>query len=160
MSVGGWIAIGVVVLMALALGNLVIRRRREAPTRSWISGQPVLFSTTALVRIRASGAEGRGWRALKSRAGTRLVVHSGGLEATGTANGFSSGTQMLSEGTTMWRDQVGWDGSPVGKSDCIRLHGSDGVRIRDWAVTPKDASVDELWDALDEAGVTPSPRPD
>lgn len=143
--------------LAFAFGLQVRRRRQEAPLRDWIAGQPVIFETRALVRILASGLEGSGWVTLKSPAGARLVVHMGGLEASiGSANVLVSGNFMRTSDATMWRDRLGWQGTAVGRRECIRLHGFDGRRVRDWAVFPRGSSIEEVWQALLGAGVKPA----
>jgi len=150
-------AVAVLTVLALAFGLQVRRRRQEAPLRDWIAGQPVVFETRALVRILASGLEGSGWVTLKNPAGARLVVHMGGLEASiGSANVLVSGNFMRTSDATMWRDRLGWQGTALGRQECIRLHGFDGHRARDWAVTPRGSSIEEVWQALLGVGVKPS----
>jgi hypothetical protein len=128
--------------------------------KDWISHQPVLFDTGALVKIRAFGSDGFGWGTLKSPGGARLVIHGGGIEATiGVGDGLLAGNSMRSSDATMWRDRVGWGGTFIGKSDCIRLHGFDGRTTRDWAVTPRGTSIDEVWQALLAVGVTAAEFP-
>lgn len=157
MSGSTWFAVVVLAGLALAFGLLVRRRRQEAPLRDWIAEQPVVFETQALVRIRASGVEGSGWGTLKSPAGARLIVHMGGLEASiGSANVLASGNFMRTSDATMWRDRVGWAGTAIGRQECIRLHGFDGRRARDWAVTPRESSIEEVWQVLLGVGVKPS----
>jgi hypothetical protein len=151
MSGAAWFSVVVLAGLALSFGLLARRRRQEAPFRDWIAEQPVVFETRALVRIRASGIEGSGWATLKSPAGARLIVHTGGLEASiGAANILVSGNFMRTSDATMWTDRIG-------RRECIRLHGFDGRRAhRDWAVTPREASIEEVWQALLGVGVTPS----
>ena len=150
MSGGMWFSVVVLAGLALAFGLQVRRRRQEAPLRDWIAEQPVVFETQALVRIRASGLEGSGWGTLKSPTGARLVVHIGGLEASiGSANVLVSGNFMRTSDAVMWRDRFG-------RRECIRLHGFDGRRARDWAVTPRGSSIEEAWQALLGVGVKPS----
>jgi hypothetical protein len=157
MSAGAWIAIVVVAGVAIAVVLLLRRQRQEQPLRDSITAQPVRFATSALVRIRASGAVGFGWRTFKGRGRARLVVHAGGIEATiGRGDRFISGNFMRASDATMWRDRMGWGGSFIGKRDCIRLQGFDGRTTADWAVTPRDTPLDEVWQALLAVGVTPA----
>lgn len=146
----------VVVVMALAGGSLVLRQRRESPMRDWVRKQPVLFEARAAILIHARGMEGVGWAILKGAGWPRLVVHAGGLEASIAGfDGLVSGNTILTEGATMCRDRLG--AFPiVGNHDCIRLIGNDGTGVREWRVSPRDRSVDELWAQLATAGVTPS----
>jgi hypothetical protein len=157
MSAGNWFSVVVLALLALSFGLLARRKRQEAPLRDWIAEQPVVFETRALVRIRASGLEGSGWGTLKSPAGARLIVHMGGLEASiGSANVLVSGNFMRTSDATMCRDRVGWAGTAIGRQECIRLHGFDGRRARDWAVTPRGSSIEAVWQLLLGVGVKPS----
>jgi hypothetical protein len=146
MSWGEWFPVVVGAGLALGIGFEVRARRQEAPLRTRIAGQPVVFETRALMRIRASWPEGSGWVTLKSPAGARLIVHTGGLEATiASAHVLAEGHFMRTSDATMWIDQFG-----------IRLHGFTGRGIRDWAVTPRGSSIEEVWQALLGAGVNTS----
>ena len=101
--------------------------------------------------------QGNGWGTLKGAGWPQLVVHLGGLEATiGAFDGLVSGNTMLTEGTTMRRERL--SGFPIvaGNRDCIRLVGNDGTGPREWKVSPRDTSIDELWAQLLAAGVTPT----
>jgi hypothetical protein len=150
MSGGAWFSVFVLAGLALGFGLEVRRRRQETPLRNWIAAQPVVFETRALVRIRASGLEGLGWGTLKSPLGARLIVHMGGIEATiGSANVLIAGHFMRASDATMWRDRFGM-------RECIRLHGFDGRGARDWAVTPRGSSIEEVWQALLGVGVNTS----
>lgn len=157
MTPGSWLLVVVVVLVVVALAALVLRQRRESPTRVWVREQPVLFKTRAAILIHARGMQGNGWGTLKGAGWPQLVVHLGGLEATiGAFDGLVSGNTMLTEGTTMRRERL--SGFPIvaGNRDCIRLVGNDGTGPREWKVSPRDTSIDELWAQLLAAGVTPT----
>ena len=150
MSGGAWFPVVVAAGLAVGIGFEVRARRQEAPLRSWIAGQPVVFETRALVRIQASWPEGSGWVTLKSPAGARLIVHTGGLEATiASAHVLAEGHFMRTSDATMWRDQFGM-------RECIRLHGFTGRGTRDWEVTPRGSSIEEVWQALLGVGVNTS----
>lgn len=147
----------VVVVIALAAGSLVLRQRRESPTRGWVREQPVLFEAEAVILIHARGVQGIGWAVLKGAGRPRLVAHAGGLEATiAPFDTLVSGNTILTEGATMCRDRLGAFPIVGGNHDCIRLIGSDGTGVREWRVSPRDRSVDELWAQLATAGVTPT----
>jgi hypothetical protein len=150
MSWGEWFSVVVGAGLALGIGFEVRARRQEAPLRTWIAGQPVVFETRALMRIRASWPEGSGWVTVKSPAGARLIVHTEGLEATiASAHVLAEGHFMRTSDATMWLDQFGM-------RECIRLHGFTGRGTRDWAVTPRGSSIEEVWQALLGAGVNTS----
>jgi hypothetical protein len=143
--------------MAVAIVLLVRRQRREAPTHDWVRDQPVLFEASAAILIHARGMEGSGWGALKGAGWPRLVVHLGGIEATiGPFDGLVSGNAMLTAGATMRRDRLPAFPIVAGNHDCISLMGNDGTGPREWKVSPRDTSIDELWEQLLAAGVSPS----
>lgn len=143
--------------VALAGCLLVLRQRRECPTRDWIRNQPVLFEASAAILIHARGMRGKGWVALKGAGWPRLVVHAGGLEASiAPFDWMVSGNTILTEGATMRRDRLGAFPIVGGNHDCIRLVGNDDTGVREWRVSPRDRSVDELWAQLATAGVAPS----
>ena len=137
--------------------RLVMRQRKEAPLTSMIESQPVMFSTPALVRIRSTDESG-GWGTLEGPGGARLLIRPDGLEVTvGFGDGFASGRFLRSSDASMWRDHVGWAGLSIGERETIRLRGFDGRTTRDWAIAPRGTSLDEVWQALLDAGVTPTP---
>ena len=153
-----WFVIVVGALAVFVFTGNELRRRREAPTRELVHGQPVIFATRAAVLIRARGAEGGNWGVLKKGTGSpELVVHSGGLEVTiGAFDGLIGGNTMLIEGATMRRERLGAWPLVSGNRDCIRLCGNDGTGPREWKVSPRDTSIDEVWMQLVAAGVTPT----
>jgi hypothetical protein len=152
-----WFGIVFAILAAVGIGSLVQRQRRESPTRDWIRNQPVLFEARAAIQIHARGRQGNGWGSLKGGGWPRLVVHLGGIEATiGAFDGLVSGNAMLTEGATMTRDRLPAFPFVAGDHDCITLVGNDGTGPREWRVSPRDTSIDELWAQLLAAGVTPT----
>jgi hypothetical protein len=155
---GTWFLIVWIVLAVVALTNFAVRRRRGAPSRKIVHGQPVTFATRAAVQIHARGMEGNGWVSLK-RAGQwpEFLVHSGGLEVTiGAFDVLALGNTMLLEGATMRRERLGPFPLVVGNHDCIRLRGTDGTDPREWKVSPRGTPIDEVWAHLVAAGVTPT----
>jgi hypothetical protein len=54
----------------------------------------------------------------------------------------------------MWLDRLGWGGTPIAQRECIRLDGNDanGTLL---AVSPKGRPIQQAWNALLQAGVTP-----
>ncbi|MGY2876547.1 hypothetical protein ACVW00_003737 [Marmoricola sp. URHA0025 HA25] len=146
-----------VVIALVGGGSLVLRQRRESPTRDWVREQPVLFEAKAAILVHARGMQGIGWALLKGAAWPRLVVHAGGLEATIAPFGsLVSGNAILTKGARMRRDRLGAFPIVGGNHDCIRLIGNDGTGVREWRISPRDRSVDELWAQLATAGVTPA----
>jgi hypothetical protein len=149
--------IAVVTLMLVALISQSVRRRRESPTRELVQVQPVIYSTRAAVLIHARGTQGSGWGSLKGAGWPQLVVHSGGLEVTiGAFDGLITGNTMLTEGATMRRERLPAWPLVAGNRDCITLRGSDGTGPREWKVSPRGTSIEEVWAQLIAAGVTPT----
>lgn len=147
----------VVVLMVVAITGQALRQRRESPTRDWVRKQPVLFTARAAILVHARGLQGNGWGALKGAGWPQLVVHAGGIEATiGAFDGLVSGNTMLTEGARMRLDHLSAFPIVAGSHDCIRLTGNDGTGPREWKVSPRSTSIDELWGQLLAAGVTPT----
>ena len=143
--------------MVVALAALAVRQRKESPTRDWVRQQPVLFKTSAAILIHARGMQGNGWGTLKGARWPQLVVHSGGLEATiGAFDGLVSGNTMLTEGASMRRERLWAFPIVAGSRDCIKLMGNDGTGPREWKVSPRGTSIDELWAQLLAAGVAPT----
>ena len=157
MTSGAWFVTAWAVLMAVALTSFAVRRRRQAPTRELVHGQPVIFATRATVLIHARGTEGNGWAAPKGIAWPELVVHPGGLEVTiGAFDGLLSGNTMLIEGATMRRERRPAWPLVAGNRECITLWGNDGTGPREWKVSPRGTPIDEVWAQLVAAGVTPT----
>ena len=154
-----WFVIVVGALAVFVFTGNELRRRREAPTRELVHGQPVIFATKAAVLIHARGGlEGNHWGVLKKGTGwPELVVHSGGLEVTiGAFDGMVGGNTMLIEGATMRRERLGAWPLVSGNHDSIRICGSDGTGPREWKVSPRGTPIDEVWAELVAAGVTPT----
>jgi hypothetical protein len=147
--------VGVGILVAI--GAQALRQRREAPTRGWIRKQPVLFTASAAILVHARGLEGSGWAALKGAGWSRLVVHVGGIEATiGVFDRLVSGNTMLTDGAQMRLGRLPAIPIVGGSHDCITLTGNDGTGPREWKVSPRSTSIEEVWAQLLAAGVTPA----
>jgi hypothetical protein len=59
----------------------------------------------------------------------------------------------LRAGTTrMWRDQVGWAGSALGRRACIHLAGRDETAEVELALSPL-SDFEDVWAALRQAGI-------
>jgi hypothetical protein len=136
--------------------RLQLRENRNAPLKQWVRSQPITFSGRALVRKRANG--GVGWVDLKSLSGVRLLVREQGIEvslAPPMDRIMSTAEYLRADEATMWRDSIGWSGSPIARRDCIRLDGTDVNGKIELAISPVDVSMDDAWNALVRAGVIP-----
>jgi hypothetical protein len=154
---GEWFIVVWCVLLVTALTLFVLRQQREAPTHDLVHGQPVIFATSAAVLIHARGSRGSGWSSLKGGGWPQLVVHSGGLEVTiGSFDGLVTGNTMLIEGAAMRRERLSIWPIVAGNRDCIRVWGNDGTGPREWKVAPRGTPIEEVWDQLVAAGVTPA----
>jgi hypothetical protein len=140
------------------IGRLLLRGRDNSPMKTWVRNQPVTFSTKALIRQRASVSNGFGWGTYKSPGGAQLLVRGQGIEVS-LAPPFdritSTGSFLSARETTMWIDRVGFGGSAIGATECIRLSGTDLNGQVDLAIRPT-CTADIAWQALLNAGVTPT----
>ena len=154
-----WFTVLWIVLFAVAILLMVKRQLRNRPLKSEILNDPVSYWTRALVRRRATGRGGAGWATFKGS--TQLIVRSHSVEVSMTSslgNLLAPGSYLRSWGATMWIDETGWLGSSIGQRQCIRLSGEDANGKVDLAVAPY-GSMDDAWQALLGAGVSPIDRP-
>ena len=144
-TAGSWFAVVVLALMVVVFGSLVQRQRRGRATRKCSPATGALHGQSCHSRSR-SGNAGQWLGTLKGLGWPQLVVHVGGLEATiGAFDVLVSGTTMLTEGATMRRERLPNFPLVSGNHDGIRLMGKDGTGEREWLVSPRDTSIDELW---------------
>lgn len=143
-----------VMIMILAIGNQVRRRRRAAPMASWVRGEPASYSTAASVRVR--GPDGA-WHDVKSGLGSsQLVVRGRYLEvslagATGLGGALGVSWFLFAGDVKMWVDEFGWLGTRLGRRQCIRLLGRDANGSVELAISPHSA-ISEVWEQLLAAG--------
>ena len=52
----------------------------------------------------------------------------------------------------MWRDEVGWAGTALGRRECIHLVGRDETAEVELALSPL-SNFEEVWAALRRAGI-------
>jgi hypothetical protein len=57
----------------------------------------------------------------------------------------------------MWRDEVGWAGTAVGRRECIHLAGRDETAEVKLALSPL-SNFEEVWAARCQAGIAASPE--
>jgi hypothetical protein len=108
MTFSTWFDSACVLGFPVALIHLVLRRRRESPTRMLVHGEPVIFATKAVAMVYVRGTWGHGWGGLNERGTQELIVHAGGLELTpGRFDGVVPVNTMLLEGSTMCRERLG-----------------------------------------------------
>ena len=128
----------VVVGSLIGVGRLQLRERHNNPMKAWVRSQSPTFSTKALVRQRASGGNGLGWGTYKSPAGSQLIIRGEGIGLPRSPIRLDKHTGSFFGGaeTTMWIDHVGFAGTSVGSTECIRLFGRDLNGKVDLAIRP------------------------
>ena len=145
--------------IAFGLIRLQVREVRNHTLKDWVLHQPQTFSCRALVRQKAIGMDGAGWVTYKSPAGAQLVVRTHGIVVS-LGSPFdrmmSTGRYLDARESTMWLDRVGWGGSSVGATECIRISGHDTNGSVELAVRPA-LPMETVWQALVGAGVRTTP---
>jgi hypothetical protein len=137
------------------------RREESCALQERVQSQPVMYTTKTFVRSRSqrlgnSWANRYTWVSwnLRYGGGPRLVVRTRGIEVSAPQGMLLERRSFFfsAEAATMWRDRIGWAGTPLGRRDCIRLQFGDPVEL---ALTP-ELGVEEAWQALISAGVRPT----
>lgn len=133
--------------------NRPLRTRQEAEVVFWARKQPVVYETRGFVRTRRPAKAWVNWHP-RLGGGPRLVVRQQSVEVSAPQGMMlESRTIVFPAGSaTMWLDQVGWAGLPLGRKDCIRIR---VPRRRHWievAITPVEG-VEAAWQALQRVGV-------
>ena len=136
------------------------RREESRALQEWVQSQPVMYTTKTFVRSRSerlgnNWANRYTWVSWNNRHSDvpRLVVRTRGIEVSAPQGMLLERRSFFfsAEAATMWRDRIGWAGTPLGRRDCIRLRFDDPIEL---ALTP-DSGVEEAWQALVNAGVRP-----
>ena len=129
--------------------------RRQAGEPASADERPVTYSNVAFVRTRRPFNSWVSWNYKPPRR-PKLSVRAGSFEVSASQGMLLEPRYFViqASGATMWRDRVGWAGTPVNRKDCIRVaaHDKRGRRI-EFALTPQDG-LENAWQALVDSGVT------
>jgi len=149
---GAVLVVLVVVVTVWQLASIRSREKSNHALAEWVHGQPESFSTRTFVR------EHFPWRwtnwSNSYAGGPVLSVRGSGIQLL-AGQGMVLESRNLyfdAAGSKMWRDSVGWGGTPIARKACIRLLSGEGRMRIDVALTP-EVGIEATWLALDEAGV-------
>src|SRR5215469_1656202 len=154
MSGGAIFSILVAALFAYVLIYRWVRQRRNRELNAWVQNQAVIYECAVLVRqCLHPGGNWFDWS--RSRGGgPRLLVRAGAIEVRAPQGMMLDSRDIcLRAGTArMWRDEVGWAGTALGRRECIRLVGRDETAEVELALSPL-SDFEEVWAALRLAGI-------
>ena len=144
----------VIVLLLCALIFTWVRQRRNRELNAWVQNQTVIYDCAVLVR--QCMHPGGNWVDWSQRlgGGPRLLVRAGAIEVRAPQGMIldSRDICLRADTTRVWRDEVGWAGSALGRRECIHLVGRDETAEVELALSPL-SNVGEVWAALRRAGV-------
>jgi hypothetical protein len=144
----------VIGLLSWTLIYAWVRQRRNRELNAWVQSQAVIYECAVLVR--QCMHPGRNWvdwsRSLGG--GPRLLIRSGAVEVRAPQGMMLHSRDICLRADTarMWRDEVGWAGTSLGRRQCIRLVGRDETAEVELALSPL-SNFDEVWAALRLAGI-------
>lgn len=154
MSAAGIFSVVVAVLLAYVLIFTGVRRRRNRVLNAWVQNRPVFYDCAVLVRqCMHPGGNWVDW-SRRLGGGPRLLIRAGAIEVRAPQGMvFDSRDICLRADTArMWRDEVGWAGSALGRRECIHLAGRDETAQVELALSPL-SNFEEVWAALRQAGI-------
>lgn len=154
MSGGEIFSFVVIALLSYVLIYTGVRRRRNRDLNAWVQNQTVIYDCAVLVRqCMHPGGNWVDWsRSLGG--GPRLLVRDEAIEVRAPQGMLLDSRDICLRADTarMWRDEVGWAGSGLGRRECIHLVGRDETAEVELALSPL-SNVEEVWAALGRAGV-------
>jgi len=132
-----------------------VRRRRNRELDAWVQNQPVIYECAVLVRqcMHPGGNWGDWSRSLGG--GPHLLIRDGAIEVR-APQGLRLDSRdicLRADTARMWRDEVGWAGTALGRRECIHLVGRDQTGEVELALSPL-SNFEEAWAALGRAGIT------
>jgi hypothetical protein len=136
-----------------------VRQRRNDELNAWVDSQPVIYDCAVLVRqCMHPGGNWVDW-SRRLGGGPRLLVRAGAIEVRAPQGMVVDSRDICVRADTarMWRDEVGWAGSALGRRECIHLLGRDETAEVELALSPL-SSFEEAWAALHQAGVVAAAR--
>jgi hypothetical protein len=153
-TAGGIFSLAVVCLLAYVLIHTAVRRRRNRGLDAWVRNQPVIYNCA--VQVRQCMHPGRNWVDWSGSlgGGPRLLVRAGAIEVRAPQGTVLDSRDICLRADTarMWRDEVGWAGTGLGRRECIRLVGRDETGEVELALSPLPG-FGEVWAALGQAGI-------
>ncbi len=154
MSAGGIFSFLVIAFLSYTLIRTSVRRRRNRELNAWVQNQTVIYDGAVLVRqCMHPGGNWVDWsRSLGG--GPRLLIRAGAIEVRAPQGMMldSRDICLRAETARMWRDEVGWAGSALGRRECIHLVGRDETAEVELALSPL-SNFEEVWAALGQAGI-------
>jgi hypothetical protein len=154
MSAGAIFGFLVAALLACVLIFTWVRQRRNRELNAWVQNQTVIYDCAVLVRqCMHPGGNWVDWsRSLGG--GPRLLIRAGAIEVRAPQGMMLDSRDIcLRAGTArMWRDEVGWAGTGLGRRECIHLVGRDETAEVEIALSPL-SNFEEVWAALRRAGI-------
>ncbi len=151
--IGAALVVVVVAVTVWQLAGVTGRETSNHALAEWVLGQPESFTTRTFVREHFPWR----WTSWSDRysGGPVLSVRGSGIQVLAGQGMVLESRRLYFDAahSTMWRDSVGWGGTPIARKDCIRLLSGGGRRRIDLALTP-EAGIEVSWLALRQAGVT------
>jgi hypothetical protein len=154
---GGIFSVLVIALLSFTLINTWVRQRKNRALDAWAQSQTVIYDCPVLVR--QCMHPGRHWvdwsRSLGD--GPRLLIRAGAIEVRAPQGMMldSRDICLRTDTAKMWRDEVGWAGTALGRRECIHLVGRDDTGKVELALSPF-SNFEEVWAALRRAGIVAS----
>lgn len=131
-----------------------VRQRRNRELNAWVQNQTVIYDCPVLVRqCMHPGGNWVDWsRSLGG--GPRLLIRAGAIEVRAPQGMMLHSRDICLRADTarMWRDEVGWAGSALGRRECVHLVGRDETAEVELALSPL-SNFGEVWAALRRAGI-------
>jgi hypothetical protein len=144
----------VIALLSYVMIHTRVRQRRNRELNAWVQNQPVIYDCAVLVRqCMHPGGNWVDWsRSLGG--GPRLLIRAGAIEVRAPQGMMLDSRDICLRADTarMWRDEVGWAGSALGRRECIHLVGRDETAEVELALSPL-SNFGEVWAALGRAGI-------
>lgn len=144
----------VIAFLSYVLIYTKVRQRRNRELNAWVQNQTVIYDGAVLVRqCMHPGGNWVDWsRSLGG--GPRLLIRNGAIEVRAPQGMVLDSRDICLRADTarMWRDEVGWAGSAIGRRECIHLVGRDETAEVELALSPL-SNFEEVWAALRRAGI-------
>jgi hypothetical protein len=144
----------VLALLSYVLIYTRVRQRRNRELNAWVQNQAVIYDGAVLVRqCMHPGGNWVDW-SRNLGGGPRLLIRAGAIEVRAPQGMVLDSRDICLRADTarMWRDEVGWAGSAIGRRECIHLVGRDETGEVELALSPV-SNFEEVWGALRRAGI-------